>query len=79
MTIDQLEKANQINEEMKKKKEFLKAFNSPYSNSIIARNYNGSTEIKKSLSLENDKNLSDFIHGYISDQIAGLEKQLEEL
>lgn len=79
MTVEQLEKANQINKEMKDKKEFLKAFNSPFGNAIRACNYDGHRDESRVLYLENDKNLSDFIRGYISDQIAELEKQLEDI
>lgn len=79
MTVEQLEKANQINKEMKEKKEFLKAFNSPFVNAIRACDYDGHRDNSQVLCLENDKNLSDFIRGYISDQIAELEKQLEDI
>lgn len=81
MTIEQLERANKIYAELKEKKEFLKAFKSPLSNSIQAcdcSDYSG-RDTTKILLLEKDKNLSDFISRYISGQIAALEKQLEEL
>ncbi len=79
MTIEQLEKANQINKEMNEKKEFLKAFNSPFGNAIRACDHDGHRDNSQVLWLENDKDLSDFIRGYISDQIADLEKQLEDI
>lgn len=41
MTIDQLEKANKIYKELKEKKEFLKAFDSPFSNEVRAYNSDG--------------------------------------
>lgn len=79
MTIDQFKKANKIYNELKERKDFLKAFDSPYSNEVRAHNFDGHVETTRNLLLENDKNLSDFIRGYISDQIAELEKQLEEI
>lgn len=79
MTVEQLEKANKINEQLEEKKRFLKAFKSPYSNVIRACDYDGDRSSTETLLLENDKTLSDFIRGHISDQIADLEKQLEEL
>lgn len=79
MTIEQLEKANKIHKELKEKQDFLKAFNSPYSNCIRAKDYDGNMDATKSLILENDENLSDLIRGYISDRITELEKRLEKL
>lgn len=57
----------------------MKAFNSPFGNAIRACNYDRHIDESRVLYLENDKNLSDFIRGYISDQIAELEKQLEDI
>ena len=79
MTIDQLEKANVINDALKEYKDFLKAFDSPFSNQIKAHNYDGQRNLSQVVILENHKALSDLIRGYITDQIAALEKELEEL
>lgn len=79
MTIEKLEKANEIYKKLKEKKDFLKAFDSPFSNSIRACDYDGNRDNSQVLLLENDKNLSDFIRSYISDQITELEKQLEDI
>lgn len=79
MTIEQLEKANVINDELKEYKDFLKAFDSPFSNQIKAHNYDGQRNLSQFINLENHKALSDLIRGYLLDQIAGLEKELEEL
>ena len=74
MTIEQLEKANEIHKKLKEKKDFLKAFDSPFRNCIRAEDYDGNMDETKSLILENEKNLSDLIRGCISDQITELEE-----
>lgn len=81
MTIEQLEKANEIHKKLKEKKDFLKAFDSPFSNCIRAYDddgYRDSSKIRY-IYLENEKCLSDFIRSYVCGQIAELEKELEEL
>lgn len=78
MTIEQLEKANAIQKEIKKKKDFLKAFDDPCTNCIKACMYDCGFR-EETIYLENEKALSDFIRSYVCDQIAELEKQLEEL
>lgn len=79
MTIEQLEKANKIHEELKEKKEFLKAFDSPYGNVIRANDYDGHREKTRLLFLYRYNELSNLIREYIVNQIVELEKQLEEL
>lgn len=79
MTIEQLEKANEIHKRLKEKKDFLKAFDSPFSNCIRAYNDDGYRDSSKYIYLENEKHLSDFIRSYVCGQIAELEKELEEL
>ena len=79
MTIEQLEKANAINDALKEYKDFLKAFDSPFSNQIKSHNYDGQRSLSQVVILENHKALSDIIRRYITDQIAALEKELEEL
>ena len=78
MTIEQLEKANESHKMLKEKKDFLKAFDSPFSNSIRAYDYDGNRDSTKTIYLENEKCLSDFIRSYVCGQIAELEKELEE-
>ena len=85
MTIEQLEKANEIRDKIKKLECFIKAYKcSPELNAIIAKYaiHPPITEpiYKESrLVLREFPDLQDFISGYISDKIAELEKQLEEL
>ena len=55
MTIEQLEKANEIHKMLKEKKDFLKAFDSPFSNSIRAYDYDGNRDSTKTIYLENEK------------------------
>lgn len=80
MTIEQLEKANEIQRKLKERKEFLIAFDSKYCNLIRAIDYIGGViETTKHIVLDNELGLSELIREYIVNQIADLEKQLEEL
>ena len=84
MTIDQLEKANEISEKIKKFKHFQEAFDDTgYRNDIVACHYKstltGSVEDKGFLYLEEHPKLTKMISNYISEKITELEKQLEEL
>lgn len=85
MTIEQLEKANEIRDKIKKLECFKKAYQcNPEPNIIIAKYviypHVGDAIYKESrLALREFPDLQDFISGYISDKITELEKQLEEL
>ena len=85
MTIEQLEKANEIRDKIKKLECFVKAYKcSSEPNAILAKYVIypqvGEAIYKESrLALRELPDLQDFISGYISDKIAELEKQLEEL
>ena len=85
MTIEQLEKANEIRDKIKKLEDFVKAYKcSPETNVILAKYVIyppvGEAIYKESrLALRDFTDLQDFISGYISDKIAELEKQLEEI
>lgn len=70
MTIEQLEKANEIN----RKIEVLRGFR--YDPEFV---YMKLTIGEKSLDLSSFQDLKDLILGYLSDKTAELEKQLEEL
>lgn len=80
MTVEQLEQANEIFKKIKK----LKVFKS-YAPNIIASRYPvyagvGDAYVNElKLNLDDFPDLQDFISGYLSDKIAELEKQLEEL
>ena len=70
MTIEQLEKANEIN----RKIEVLRGF--CYQPEFLCMKL---TTGEKSLDLSSFQDLKDLILGYLSDKTAELEKQLEEL
>ena len=85
MTIEQLEKANEIQDKIKKLKCFANAYKcNSGPNVILAKRVLylpvGDAPYKESrLVLRDFPDLQDFISGYISDKITELEKQLEEL
>lgn len=85
MTIEQLEKGNEIQGKIKKLECFVKAYKcSSEPNVILAKCVIyppvGDAVYKESrLALKDFPDLQDFISGYLSDKIAELEKQLEEL
>lgn len=70
MTIEQLEKANEINGKIKILRRFIYKCSSGYM---------GITFGEEEMSLIDFPDLKDFISGYLSDKITELEKQLEEL
>ena len=85
MTIEKLEKANEIRDEIKKLEGFAKAYKCSSEPNVILSKYViypqvGEAIYKESrLALREFPDLQDFISGYISDKITELEKQLEEL
>ena len=85
MTIEQLEKANEIRDKIKKLECFVKAYKCSSEPNFILAKYViyppvGNAVYKESrIELRELPDLQDFISGYISDKIAELEKQLEEL
>lgn len=85
MTIEQLEKANEIRDKITKLECFVKAYKCSSEPNVILAKYViyppvGDAVYKESrLALRELPDLQDFISGYISDKIAELEKQLEEL
>lgn len=85
MTIEQLEKANEIRDKIKNLECFVKAYKCSSELNVILAKYViypplGEAIYKESrLALRELPDLQDFISGYISDKIAELEKQLEEL
>lgn len=85
MKVEQLELANEILDKIKKLEEFRKAFHCKQEPNVILAKYviypvAGKPVYKESrLVLREFPDLQDFISGYLSDKIAGFEKQLEEL
>lgn len=85
MKIEQLEKANEIRDKIKKLECFAKAYKCSSEPNVILAKYViypkvGEAIYKESrLALRELPDLQDFISGYLSDKIIELEKQLEEL
>lgn len=85
MTVEQLNKANEIFGNIKKLKEFKKEFFCESELNIIVTKYiscsvpRGLIDKNVKLNLDDFPDLKDFISGYLSDKIVELEKQLEEL
>ena len=85
MTIEQLEKANEIRYKIKKLEEFKKAFHCKQEPNVILAKYviypvSGEAVYKESrLVLKDFPDLQDFISRYLSDKITELESKLENL
>ena len=71
MTIEQLEKANEINRKIENLRRFMYKSSSAYMGIAFGK--------EEEMSLMDFQDLKDLIHGYFSDKITELEKQLEEL
>ena len=82
MTIEQLDKANEIKNKIDKLKEFQTVLNAGII-SVVAYELKANTdrvETKIShLDINDHENISDMIGEYVSERIAELEKRLEEL
>lgn len=84
MTIEQLQKGNEISTKINRLKEFMEAFNDyRWSNTLVANHYKeqwGKTiQDKQYLCLDDYPELNFKIGNYISEEIGKLKKQLEEL
>ena len=84
MTAEQLERANEIFEKLKKLRKFQRAFdNKNESNNLIAHCYweswGARTEDRQCLGLNDYPELDQMISNCISNWIKELEKQLEEI
>ncbi len=85
MTIEQLDKANELLGKIKKLNDFTMAFSRSSATNLIVAKYlyypvgGGHIEQESELKLRDFPDLQDFISGYLSDKIAELKKQLEEL
>lgn len=85
MTIEQLEKANEIRDKIKKLECFVKAYKCSSEPNVILAKYViyppvGESVYKEArLPLREFPDLQDLISGYLSVKITELEKRLEEL
>ena len=85
MTVEQLEKANEILDKINELKMFKKSFFYNSGPNIIVAKYikpslmGGGIDEESKIVLSNFPDLQDLISGYLSDKIEELEKQLEEL
>lgn len=79
MTEEQLEKIIKVSDEIKHYKKFLKAFDNPHMNQIVACNWNGNIRTDRFLLCENDPELEKLIRDYVVKKIETLEKEFSEL
>lgn len=82
MTIEQLNKANEIKNKIDTLKEFQMVLNTGIISCVTyeLKPYSDKVEPKIThLDIHDNRNISDVIGGYVTDRIAELEKQLEEL
>ena len=79
MTEAHLEKIIEISDEIKIYKNFLKAFDKPYSNRVVAFDWNGNISADRYLILENEPELEKSIRDYVIKKIETLEKDFAEL
>ena len=85
MTIEQLEKANNILRRINELKDFRNAFIGRENETTLnAEVYaligcNNITHRESSINLKDFPEIQDFVSGYLNDKITELEKQLEEL
>lgn len=79
MTEAHLEKIIKISDEIKHYKGFLKAFDKPYTNRVVASDWNGNINTDRYLILENEPELEKSIRDYVVKRIGILEKEFLEL
>lgn len=82
MTIEQLNKANEIKNKIDTLKELQMVINTGIISCVTyeLKPYSDKVEPKiVHLDIHDNRNISDVIGGYVTDRIAELEKQLEEL
>lgn len=78
-TEEHLEKIIKTSEEIKRYKEFLKSFNRPYRNEVVAHDWNDDRNSCKYLLLEDEPELENLIRDYVTRKIEVLEKKFAEL
>lgn len=79
MTEEHLEKIIKTSEEIKCYKGFLKSFDKPYTNRVVAFDWNGNISADRYLILENEPELEKLIRDYVIRKIETLEKEFAEL
>lgn len=79
MTEAHLKNIIKISDEIKIYKNFLKAFDKPYSNRVVAFDWNGDISDDRYLILENEPELEKLIRDYVVKKIETLEKEFSEL
>lgn len=79
MTSEKLIKANSINEKLNTYKKFIKAYDSVFSNSIRANNFDGNRDSSEIILLDNEPELSLLIREYFINKIDYLKKEFANL
>lgn len=79
MTEAHLKNIIKISDEIKIYKNFLKTFDKPYSNRVVAFDWNGNISDVRYLILKNEPELEKLIRDYVVKKIETLEKEFSEL
>ena len=79
MTEEVLDKAYEINRNIKKYKAFLKAFDSPFVNIIRANDFEGDREKSQIITLSSEPELESMVIKYFADKIESLEREFENV
>ena len=79
MTEELLKRGNSILNELKVMRAFNCAFNSIFTNEIIAHNWNGDVDTSKKFSVDYGDELHTIIKNYMDKKIKELEEELESL
>ena len=79
MTEEILDKAYEIQRNIKKYKSFLKALGSPFVNIIRANDFEGDREKSQIITLASEPELEKMITVYFADKIEDLEQEFENI
>lgn len=79
MTAEQLKIGQKKLEELNKFKNFKKAFNNGYINSVVAVDYCGKEQANQSLPVSVGDELHALINDYVNKEIKKLQKEFEEM
>ena len=79
MTEETLEKALELQRNIKSYKKFLKAFNGPFINIIRANEFEGERDTSQIVIISSEPELESMIKKYFVDKIGNLETELEQI
>lgn len=79
MKTEQLQKANELSEEIEKVKKMISALNKPHVNSVKAVSYIGDKENTQVYLFQTDDKLWNIILNYFKSELAGLQEEFNKL